>query len=140
MAADEDQSIESAEGALRSGDGVGDRGLLGEVAEALRDDRALRFGFRCGGIETGCVGARVQQQRGAGTREQFCSGAADAAGGTGDEIDAIDFGHHDAVVAGGNAPVRWKWLRKVRVAPSCGLSITCRAGPSSTTTPARMKI
>lgn len=71
MAADQDQSVEPAEGTLRSGDGVGGRGLLGEIAEAFCDDRALRFGFRRRGVEAGCVGARVQQQRSAGPRERF---------------------------------------------------------------------
>ncbi|MGY3077222.1 hypothetical protein ACVWZZ_003593 [Bradyrhizobium sp. LM6.10] len=80
MAADQDQSIEPAKGDLGGGDGVSGCSLFSEIAEAFCDDRALRFGFRRRGVEAGCIGARVQQQRVAGGGEQFCGGAADAAG------------------------------------------------------------
>src|SRR5215470_14667603 len=138
MAANEDERIEPAEGSLRGRDGISRGSLLGEVAKTFCNRCAARFGLGGRSIEAGCVRACVQQERGTGRCQELCRGAADAAGGAGDEINAVDLGHHDVTLAGGNAPVRWKWLRKARVAASRGASITCRAGPSSTTTPSRM--
>src|SRR5436305_9965986 len=108
MTADEDQSIEPAEGASRGGDRLNRRSLVSKIAETFRGHSAFRLDLRRRGVKAGCVRARVKQQRGAGRRKQFCGGATDAAGCASDEIDTIDTRHHDIVVAGGSAPVRWK--------------------------------